>query len=93
MSRSADGRNWRGHLDAIAAVALTVASVVLVWHTLWPAGPVRSTRPDLPLPTEPISLDGAATKGNPTARVALIEFSDFQCPDLRSFCFRHPSDA
>lgn len=33
----------------------------------------------------PIDIAGAATKGSPTAKVALVEFSDYQCP----FCGRY----
>jgi protein-disulfide isomerase len=36
------------------------------------------------IPAEPVSLAGAQTKGNPSAKVAIMEFSDFQCP----FCSR-----
>lgn len=36
------------------------------------------------LPLEPISLSGAQTKGASSARVGILEFSDFQCP----FCSR-----
>jgi protein-disulfide isomerase len=35
---------------------------------------------DLPLPSELASLDGAQLEGNSTATIAVIEFSDFQCP-------------
>jgi protein-disulfide isomerase len=37
-------------------------------------------RPEPPPPAEPISLAEAATKGASSATVALIEYSDFQCP-------------
>lgn len=40
----------------------------------------RPQRPEPPIPSEPISLDGAQLKGDKSASVVLIEFSDFQCP-------------
>lgn len=48
----------------------------------------RQPPPPPALPTEPISIDGAALKGSKTARVVIVEFSDFQCP----FCVRFTSD-
>src|SRR6187551_2561046 len=41
-----------------------------------------------PLPKEPISIAGAATKGSPQAKVALVIYSDFECP----FCARFAND-
>jgi len=38
-----------------------------------------------PLPTTPISIAGAATRGNPAAKLVIVEFSDFQCP----YCGRY----
>jgi len=50
--------------------------------------PVAAGRPAAPpppaLPTEPVSLAGAQFKGDRSARVAILEFSDFECP----FCSR-----
>jgi protein-disulfide isomerase len=48
----------------------------------------RLARAEPPLPTEPVSLDGAAVKGHREAPVAIIEYSDFQCP----FCARFAID-
>jgi protein-disulfide isomerase len=36
-----------------------------------------------------LSIEGAAIKGNPNARLTLIEFSDFECP----FCARYVRDS
>lgn len=37
-------------------------------------------RPEDPIPMDPASLDGAQVEGNRTAKIAVIEYSDFQCP-------------
>ena len=39
----------------------------------------------MPVPTTPISIQNAASRGSATAKVTLIEFSDFECP----FCGRY----
>lgn len=38
-----------------------------------------------PLPKAPIPIAGAAIRGNPSARLIMVEFSDFQCP----YCGRY----
>src|SRR3954469_17929551 len=38
-----------------------------------------------PLPTEPLPIRGAATKGSWSARLALLEYSDFKCPYCAAF--------
>lgn len=37
------------------------------------------------LPPEPFSIAGTPLKGNPKAKVAILEFADFQCPACGSF--------
>lgn len=77
---------WRSALDTVSSVALVVAATAMVW-TMWfrptfgrPTGP-----PQPPVPTELVSLDGAAQLGNKAAKVALIEYGDFQCPGCGQF--------
>jgi protein-disulfide isomerase len=70
---------------------MIAVSLVLLWRlTLSDAGAVAATprgssaRPDAPLPDHPLPLTGVAIKGSPKAKVAIIEFSDFEC----SYCGR-----
>ena len=38
-----------------------------------------------PLPREPFSIEGGTVKGNPAAKIAVVEFADFQCPYCSRF--------
>jgi protein-disulfide isomerase len=73
---------WRLVLDTAASVAMIAASVAVVWALVGrsPGNPAPAARPQPPLPSEPVSLAGAALKGDVTAPVAVIEYSEFQCP-------------
>jgi protein-disulfide isomerase len=73
------GRRW---IELIKLIAIIGTCVFLVW-TNWPRGPVRP-----PLPREPISIEGAALRGDSRAPVVLTEWSDFECP----FCEKAERD-
>jgi protein-disulfide isomerase len=73
----------RSILDILTTLAILVACAAVV-HTNWPLFGARQPRP-LPVPTTPQSIDGAAVRGSRAARVAVIEYSDFQCPYCRTF--------
>lgn len=77
----------RKTLDAIAAVSMTAASGLLIWSLVKPEASPRS-RPEPALPSEPISIAGAASKGSLAAPVVVIEFADFQCPYCGTFADR-----
>jgi protein-disulfide isomerase len=71
-------------LDTLATVALLVAAGVVIWKqfaTLPSTAGQREVKP----PEQPISLSGAPVKGNGQATVAVIEYSDFQCPYCSRF--------
>lgn len=79
-------------IDLGAGVAVIVLCATMTWTTLAarrPAartskGTIQSGRPaptDPSLPTRsPVSFEGAPTAGESTARLAILEYSDFQCP-------------
>ncbi len=50
--------------------------------------------------TTKLSIDGDPVRGNPNARVTIVEFSDFQCPfcaeaseQVKAFLAKYPNDA
>ena len=83
-SESRNGRRWglRTILDVAASISVIVAGVAVAWPTLRALTFARP--PVLTLPSAPISLSGAAVKGADAAKVAVIEWSDYEC----EFCER-----
>lgn len=76
-------------LDKLSTLAILAVAGVLLWKLLVPGHPATQS-PQLPKPPkEPISLSGAPTLGSQNAPLALIVFSDFQCP----FCAQFAGDA
>ena len=70
-------------LDRAATVAVLVAAVAFFWNgglRSAPSGGAPADRQTIPIPEDPVALDGTQMMGSPTARVVLMEFSDFQCP-------------
>ena len=49
------------------------------------AASARGPAPSAPLPKEPVSLKGAALKGSPSAKILVLEFSDYECPYCGKF--------
>ena len=74
---------WRAILETITTLAMLAASLTIVAARFRKDPPVR-TATESTLPATPISLDGASIKGSRSAPIALLMFSDFQCP----FCAR-----
>ena len=70
--------------NTISVASLLAIGVVTVWAVAG-TGPARSDRARASAGAEPVALTEAAVLGNPTAPVALIVFSDFQCPYCRAF--------
>lgn len=47
--------------------------------------PARRPRPAEPVPTSPVSLEGAFLKGTPSAPVTVLEYADLECPACGKF--------
>ena len=86
---------FRRVLEVSTSVAMLVASVAVVWM-VWarPAGPpvqvlnaqktATGGPPGPALPSQPLALDADELASSASARVAMIIYSDFECP----FCGR-----
>jgi len=73
-------RRWA----AVSVVSgLVIATTIAV--ALLGTPPPRSTRANIAPPMELLSLSDAAVMGATNAPIALVVFSDFQCPFCRSF--------
>jgi protein-disulfide isomerase len=78
-------------LDAVASALIVIAAAAVMataarfwWVTRRSDAPtVRADAENVP--TAPQPLTGAAIIGNPAANVAVIEYSDFQCPYCGQF--------
>jgi|SRR5579862_504378 len=76
----------RKTLDAVATIMMIVAAGVIIFYRS-PLGRGGSP-PAKSLPASPISFSDANPKGSPSAKLVLVEYSDFQCP----FCGRFARD-
>src|SRR6266849_2191958 len=74
-------------LDIAASIAMIGAAGTVAWPILHGSGG-RAVRPAVTIPTEPLSLEGAPILGSASARVVIVEFSDFECP----FCAKFVSE-
>lgn len=81
---------------AILVVTILIGWVVVTGRRLPPVG-VRAEPPTtrvtrtpapLPLPSRPVSIDGATVRGDKGAPLAIIAYSEFQCP----YCARFAAD-
>ena len=89
------GPGFRAILDVVAAVATVAAAAAVVWALVLRSPPPVATQSradnsrSLPVPAEPVAIDGAPILGDPKASLAMVLFSDFECP----YCGRFANDA
>jgi protein-disulfide isomerase len=74
----------RAALDVLATVVMMMAAVAIIWNALGRQGQQASAQPSLPVPATPLDLEFVPALGSARARVAMLIFSDFECP----FCAR-----
>jgi protein-disulfide isomerase len=82
------GIRARSGFDAVATALMLAAAAVVLW-TARSGRPAATTKAPgsepVVLPPGLLSLKGAATQGSDRARVAMIEYTDFQCPFCGEF--------
>ena len=74
---------WRSLLDGAASLAMIVAAASIVWVNL--LRPHAAQSRSLAVPKDPVSIIGVPARGSGNAKVAIIEFADFECPYCRRF--------
>lgn len=62
---------------------LVAGTLVLKAH-LFPSGPIGRP-PGVAIPSQPMSMQAAGSKGRPEAPIGIIGFSDFECPFCSKF--------
>lgn len=80
MNNSDVASRWRAWLESVATMLLIAVTLFVgggaVWDRIYAPGPPT----ELPPPADPVSIADAPKRGDGNAKVALIEFSDFECP-------------
>lgn len=82
------GSRIRFLFDTLATIAMIVAAGTMIWVALGNRIVIKgssASRPESPPPADPVALGVSALQGDPTAPLALVVFSDFQCPFCTTF--------
>jgi protein-disulfide isomerase len=70
-------------LDRLSKIAVVVALMGVAFKELWPTS--SEGRAGIPVPVEAVSIVDGAAQGDADAPLAMIMFSDFECPYCAKF--------
>jgi len=90
QSKTSVRTRLRNAVELSSSVAVIVLTVTMVYVLLFrdqtaPAGSRATSSKPAPVPTRPVSVQDAWTKGDKDASVVMIEYADFQCPYCARF--------
>ena len=77
--------SWRSVLDVTATIAMTITAGVVIWNTMGRRAVPVSASPPVSVPTAPLALEEVPKLGSAAASVAMLIFSDFECPFCAKF--------
>ena len=78
-----DQAPWRSALDLVTTLAMLLVAGVILWNRF--GTPNAASPQPVPIPTQPLSLEGLPLLGSTGAKAGLLIFSDFECPYCASF--------
>lgn len=82
MAGQLGSRRFRTLVDAITTVIILLAAGLVIYRN-YPKPSV--SKKELAVPEHPLSIDGASIVGQRSAKVAIVLFTDFQCPFCKKF--------
>lgn len=75
---------WRSVFEVSATTAMLIFAVIIIWQGFRSPRAASVSDSELVVPSDVVDISASTRIGHPLAKVALIEFSDFECP----FCGR-----
>ena len=75
-------KNW---LELVTNVVVLLAALALVTKLVASEWPRSKPRAAVPIPVEPIDISSGPMMGSPDSKVAILVYSDFECPFCSTF--------
>lgn len=81
----APSQSWRSLFDMLVSSVMLCAAIAVIWQALGNPPNLGRDAPVGPIPRDPLHLGSAPALGSPTARIAMVMFSDLTCPYCAKF--------